>query len=106
MQSDKNIPPDVQIERDAVTIRCGERETIATKDGIRIRERSKKRATQMQVLKMATTWDVYHGAVPEIEATVRSEEAFEALRQAIKKMSRQRVRHGGSRIEYHIRLVE
>ncbi len=39
MQSDKNIPPDVQIERDAVTIRCGERETIATKDGIRIRER-------------------------------------------------------------------
>ena len=55
---------------------------------------------------MATTWDVYHGATPEIEATVRSEEAFEALRQAIKKMSRQRVRHGGSRIEYHIRLVE
>lgn len=39
----------------------------------------------MQVLKMATTWDVYHGATPEIEATVRSEEAFEALRQAIKK---------------------
>ena len=24
----------------------------------------------MQVLKTATTWDVYHGAVPEIEATV------------------------------------
>lgn len=43
MQSDKNIPPDVQIERDAVTIRCGERETIATKDGIRIRERCKSR---------------------------------------------------------------
>lgn len=41
--SDKNIPPDVQIERDAVTIRCGERETIATKDGIRIRERCKSR---------------------------------------------------------------
>lgn len=41
MQSDKNIPPDVQIERDAVTIRCGERETVATKDGIRIRERRK-----------------------------------------------------------------
>lgn len=39
MPSDKNIPPDVQIERDAVTIRCGERETVATKDGIRIRER-------------------------------------------------------------------
>lgn len=39
----------------------------------------------MQVLKMATTWDVYHGAVPEIEATVRSEEAFEALRHEIKK---------------------
>ena len=62
-------------------------------------------ATQMQVLKMATTWDVYHGATPEIEVTVRSEEAFEALRQAIKKMSRQRVRHGGSRIEYSIKLV-
>lgn len=43
MQSDKNIPPDVQIERDAVTIRCGERETVATKDGIRIRERCKSR---------------------------------------------------------------
>lgn len=43
MPSDKNIPPDVQIERDAVTIRCGERETVATKDGIRIRERSKIR---------------------------------------------------------------
>lgn len=54
---------------------------------------------------MATTWDVYHGAMPEIEVTVRSEEAFEALRQAIKKMSRQRVRHGGSRIEYSIKLV-
>lgn len=40
---DKNIPPDVQIERDNVTIRCGERETIATKDGIRIRERCKIR---------------------------------------------------------------
>lgn len=39
----------------------------------------------MQTLKMATTWDVYHGAVPEIEATVRSEEAFEALRHNIKK---------------------
>ena len=39
MQSDKNIPPDVQIERDAVTIRYGERETVVTKDGIRIRER-------------------------------------------------------------------
>ena len=39
MQSDKNIPPDVQIERDTVTIRCGERETVATKDEIRIRER-------------------------------------------------------------------
>ena len=133
MQSDKNIPPDVQIERDNVTIRCGERETVVTKDGIRIRERRKsypalkrlvrllsanftnpetvlrleyeRSATQMQVLKMATTWDVYHGAMPEIEATVRSEEAFEALRQAIKKMSRQRVRHGGSRIEYSIKLV-
>lgn len=43
MQSDKNIPPDVRIERDNVTIRCGERETIATKDGIRIRERCKSR---------------------------------------------------------------
>ena len=41
MQSDKNIPPDVQIERDAVTIRCGERETVVTKDGIRIREQGK-----------------------------------------------------------------
>ena len=40
---DKNIPPDVQIERDNVTIRCGECETIATKDGIRIRERCKIR---------------------------------------------------------------
>ena len=40
---DNNIPPDVQIERDNVTIRCGERETIATKDGIRIRERCKSR---------------------------------------------------------------
>lgn len=36
---DKNITPDVQIERDNVTIRCGERETVVTKDGIRIRER-------------------------------------------------------------------
>lgn len=105
IQSDKNIPPDVRIERDNVTIRCGERETVVTKDEIRIRERRKKGATQMQTLKMATTWDVYHGAVPEIEATVRSEEVFEALRQAIKKMSRQRVRHGGSRIEYSIKLV-
>lgn len=43
MQSDKNIPPDVQIERDAVTIRCGERETVVTKDGIKIRERCKSR---------------------------------------------------------------
>ena len=60
----------------------------------------------MGLLRSEQTWDVYHGATPEIEATVRSEEAFEALRQAIKKMSRQRVRHGGSRIEYHIRLVE
>ena len=59
----------------------------------------------MQVLKMATTWDVYHGATPEIEATVRSEEAFEALRQASKKMSRQRAKHGGSRVEYLITLV-
>lgn len=41
--SDKNIPPDVQIERDAVTIRCGERETVVTKDGIRIKARSKER---------------------------------------------------------------
>lgn len=59
----------------------------------------------MQTLKMATTWDVYHGATPGIEATVRSEEAFEALRQAIKKMSCQRVRHGGSRIKCSIKLV-
>lgn len=59
----------------------------------------------MQILRMATTWDVYHGAVPEIEATVRSEEAFETLRHSIKKMSRQRVRRGGSRIEYSIKLV-
>lgn len=59
----------------------------------------------MQTLKMATTWDVYHGATPEIEATVRSEEAFEALRQAIKKMSCQRVRHGGSRLKCSIKLV-
>lgn len=43
MQSDKNIPPDVQIERDAVTIRCGERETVVTKDGVRIKARSKIR---------------------------------------------------------------
>ena len=43
MQSDKNIPPDVQIERDNVTIRCGERETVVTKDGIRIRARCKNR---------------------------------------------------------------
>lgn len=43
MQSDKNIPPDVQIERDNVTIRCGERETVVTKDGIRIKARSKIR---------------------------------------------------------------
>lgn len=60
----------------------------------------------MQILRTATTWDVYHGATPEIEATVRSEEAFEALRHKIKKMSRQRVKHGGSRIEYSIKLVE
>lgn len=43
MQSDKNIPPDVQIERDNITIRCGERETVVTKDGIRIKARSKIR---------------------------------------------------------------
>lgn len=76
---------------------------MAKRKLLRKRERSVK---GMQTLKMATTWDVYHGATPEIEATVRSEEAFEALRQAIKKMSRQRVRRGGSRIEYHIKLVE
>ena len=62
----------------------------------------------MQVLKMATTWDVYHGATPEIEATVRSEEAFEALRQAIKKMSRQRVSHQISRVkgEHHAKTSD
>ncbi len=43
MQGDKNIPPDVQIERDAVTIRCGGRETVVTKDGVRIKEQSKSR---------------------------------------------------------------
>lgn len=43
MQSDKNIPPDVQIERDNITIRCGERETVVTKDGIRSKARSKIR---------------------------------------------------------------
>lgn len=60
----------------------------------------------MQTSKMAMTWDVYHGAVPEIEATVRSEEVYDELWQDIKKMSRQRVRRGGSRIEYSIKLVE
>ena len=60
----------------------------------------------MQILKMATTWDVYHGATPEIEATVRNREVYDELWQAIKKMSRQRVKHGGSRIEYSIKLVE
>ena len=59
----------------------------------------------MSLLQSKQTWNVYHGAVPEIEATVRSEEAFETLRHNIKKMSRQRVRHGGSRIEYSIKLV-
>lgn len=39
----------------------------------------------MGLLRSEQTWDVYHGATPEIEATVSSEEAFEALRQAIKK---------------------
>ena len=60
----------------------------------------------MSLLRSEQTWNVYHGATPEIEVTVRSEEAFEALRHEIKKMSRQRVRRGGSRIEYHIKLVE
>lgn len=60
----------------------------------------------MESLRTETTWDVYHGAAPEVEVTVRSEEAFEALRHSIKKMSRQRVRHGGSRVEYSIKLVE
>ena len=52
MQSDKNIPPDVQIERDAVTIRCGERETIATKDGIRIRERRKSYPASKRLVRL------------------------------------------------------
>ena len=41
MNDKGSASPDVQIERDAVTIRYGERETVATKDGIRIRERRK-----------------------------------------------------------------
>ena len=39
VMGDKNIPPDVEIGQDAVILRCGGRETIAAKDGIRIRER-------------------------------------------------------------------
>ena len=39
MNDKGSAPPDVEIERDNATIRCGERETIATKDGIRIKER-------------------------------------------------------------------
>lgn len=60
----------------------------------------------MESLRAEMTWDVYHGAAPEVEATVRSEEAFDALRHSIKKMSRQRIRRGGSRVEYSIKLVE
>lgn len=55
---------------------------------------------------LPTARDVYHGAAPEIEVTVRSEDTFDELRRAIKRMSRQRVRRGGSRIEYSIKLVE
>lgn len=60
----------------------------------------------MQTLKMATTRDVSLAVTPEIEAAVRSEDTFDELRRAIKRMSRQRVRRGGSRIEYSIKLVE
>ena len=39
----------------------------------------------MQTLKMATTWDVYHGATPEIEATVRSEKPLRRCDKPLKK---------------------
>lgn len=53
----------------------------------------------MSLLRSEQTWNVYHGATPEIEVTVRSEEAFNELWRAIKEMSRQRAKHGGSRVE-------
>lgn len=43
MNDKGSASPDVRIERDNVTIRCGERETVVTKDGIRIKARSKIR---------------------------------------------------------------
>lgn len=60
----------------------------------------------MGFLRSEQTWNVYHGATPEIEVTVRSEEAFDELWRAITEMSRQRTKHGGSRVEYLIKLVE
>ena len=61
--SDKNIPPDVQIERDAVTIRCGERETVATKDGIRIRERCKSSPAAERLVRLLSTNFTNHETV-------------------------------------------
>ena len=67
MQSDKNIPPDVQIEGDAVTIRCGERETIATKDGIRIRERRKRYPASKRLVRLLGTNFTNHETVLRLE---------------------------------------
>lgn len=59
----------------------------------------------MRLLKSEMTWDAYHGAAPEIEVTVRSEDTFDELRRAIKRMNRRRARRGGSRRSYLIQLV-
>lgn len=36
MNDKGSAPPDVEIGQDAVILRCGGRETVVTKDGIRI----------------------------------------------------------------------
>lgn len=67
MQSEKNIPPDVQIERDAVTIRCGERETVVTKDGIRIRERCKSYPALKRLVRLLSANFTNHETVLRLE---------------------------------------
>lgn len=60
----------------------------------------------MRLLKSETTRDAYHGAAPEIEVTVRSEEAYDEMLHAVREMNNRRVKRGGSRVEYLIRLIE
>ena len=45
------------------------------------------------------------GEMPEIVLAVRSVDAFNELRRAVKRMNRRRARRGGSRVSYSIQLV-